>query len=111
MAKKEVVAKLEIPYQETLRTVQGTFDAIIEILVEDDRIEIRSLGGPYGNVTTENFGKPGIADYRNPNIGDVLKTFGYIQAFGRGIVTALFGHLERSNGITTNVRDFIPFRL
>ena len=29
-----------------------------------------------------------ITDYRNPNIGDVLKTFGYIQAFGRGIATA-----------------------
>ena len=29
-----------------------------------------------------------MTDYRNPNIGDVLKTFGLIQAFGRGIPTA-----------------------
>lgn len=35
-----------------------------------------------------NHGKPGITDYRNPNIGDVLKTCGFIQAFGRGLATA-----------------------
>ncbi|WP_428061721.1 ATP-binding protein [Dickeya oryzae] len=29
-----------------------------------------------------------MTDYRNPNIADVLKTFGFIQAFGRGIATA-----------------------
>ena len=54
----------------------------------DDRLEIASPGGPYGNVTEQNFGQPGITDYRNPNIADVLKTFGYIQAFGRGIAIA-----------------------
>ncbi len=57
-------------------------------MVYNDRNEIHSPGGPYGNVTAESFGRPGIIDYRNPNIGDVLKTFGYIQAFGRGIATA-----------------------
>ncbi|WP_419653556.1 ATP-binding protein, partial [Thiolapillus sp.] len=50
--------------------------------------EIISPGGPYGNVTIENFGSSGITDYRNPNIADVLKTFGFIQSFGRGIATA-----------------------
>lgn len=55
----------------------------------NDRIEITSPGGPYGNVTSQNFGKPGITDYRNPNIADVLKTFGFIQAFGRGIAIAI----------------------
>jgi len=54
----------------------------------NDRIEVNSPGGPYGNVTPENFGQPGITDYRNPDIGDVLKTFGFIQAFGRGIAIA-----------------------
>ena len=63
----------------------------------NDRIEINSPGGPYGNVTAENFGTPGITDYRNPNIGDVLKTFGFIQAFGRGIAVARKAMLENGN--------------
>jgi len=69
------------------RTYQGT-NAPVRIYWYDDRIEINSPDGPYGNVTVENFGRPGITDYRNPNIGDALKTFGFIQAFGRGIATA-----------------------
>ncbi len=69
------------------RTYEGT-NAPVRVYWFNDRIEINSPGGPYGNVTVENFGRPGITDYRNPNIGDVLKTFGFIQAFGRGIDTA-----------------------
>lgn len=69
------------------RTYEGT-NAPIRVYWFNDRIEIHSPGGPYGNVTCENFGQPGITDYRNPNVGDVLKTFGYIQAFGRGIAIA-----------------------
>jgi len=69
------------------RTYEGT-NAPIRIYWFNDRIEIHSPGGPYGNVTPQNFGTPGITDYRNPNIADVLKTFGYIQAFGRGIAIA-----------------------
>ncbi len=69
------------------RTYEGT-NAPVHVYWYNDRIEITSPGGPYGNVTAENFGKPGITDYRNPNIGVVLKTFGFIQAFGRGIAIA-----------------------
>ncbi len=69
------------------RTYEST-NSPVRVYWFDDRIEISSPGGPYGNVTAENFGKPGITDYRNPNIGDVLKTFGFIQAFGRGIAVA-----------------------
>ncbi len=69
------------------RTYERT-NAPIRVYWFNDRIEITSPGGPYGNVTPENFGQPGVTDYRNPNIGDVLKTFGYIQAFGRGIAVA-----------------------
>jgi ATP-dependent DNA helicase RecG len=69
------------------RTYEST-NSPVRVYWFDDRIEISSPGGPYGNVTTENFGNPGITDYRNPNIGDVLKTFGFIQAFGRGIAVA-----------------------
>ena len=69
------------------RTYEGT-NAPIRVYWFNNRIEINSPGGPYGNVTEENFGLPGIIDYRNPDIADMLKTFGYIQAFGRGIATA-----------------------
>jgi ATP-dependent DNA helicase RecG len=54
----------------------------------DDRIEISNPGGPYGAVTTENFGRPGVSDYRNPAIASVLKTLGYVQRFGFGIAEA-----------------------
>jgi len=69
------------------RTYEGT-NTPVRVYWFNDRIEIISPGGPYGNVTVANFGTPGITDYRNPNIGEVLKTFGYIQRFGRGIAIA-----------------------
>lgn len=69
------------------RTYEGT-NAPVGVYWFDDRIEIHSPGGPFGNVTVDNFGMPGIVDYRNPNVADVLKTYGFVQAFGRGIATA-----------------------
>ncbi len=82
------VAWQQILYNAVLhRTYEGT-NAPVRVYWFNDRIEINSPGGPYGNVTVENFGRPGITDYRNPNIGDVLKTFGFVQTFGRGIAAA-----------------------
>ena len=69
------------------RTYENT-NAPIRFYWFNDRIEIHSPGGPYGNVNIQNFGHPGITDYRNPNIATVLKNLGYVQAFGRGIATA-----------------------
>lgn len=54
----------------------------------DDRIEIINPGGPFGVVTSENFGRPGITDYRNPNLADAMKVMGFVQRFGIGIQTA-----------------------
>ena len=54
----------------------------------DDRIEILSPGGPYGEVTPENFGTPGLTDYRNPNLAEAMRVLGYVQKFGGGIVAA-----------------------
>lgn len=54
----------------------------------DDRIEISSPGGPFGVVTKENFGGPGITDYRNPNLADAMKVLGFVQRFGIGIQSA-----------------------
>jgi len=78
----------QILYNAILHRTYERTNAPVRVYWFNDRIEINSPGGPYGNVTPENFGNPGITDYRNPNMGDVLKTFGFIQAFGRGIATA-----------------------
>jgi ATP-dependent DNA helicase RecG len=39
-------------------------------------------------VTTENFGHPGLTDYRNPNLAEALRVMGFVQRFGVGIPTA-----------------------
>lgn len=69
------------------RTYEGT-NAPVRVYWFDDRIEITNPGGPYGAVTTENFGRPGVSDYRNPAIAAVLRTLGYVQRFGFGIAEA-----------------------
>ena len=78
----------QILYNAVLHRTYESTNAPVRVYWFNDRIEINSPGGPYGNVTIANFGRPGITDYRNPDIGDILKTFGFIQAFGRGIATA-----------------------
>lgn len=69
------------------RTYEGT-NAPVRVTWFDDRIEIQSPGGPYGAVTARNFGHPGVADYRNPNLAAVMRDLGYVQRFGVGISTA-----------------------
>jgi ATP-dependent DNA helicase RecG len=69
------------------RTYEGT-NAPVRISWFDDRIEIQNPGGPFGQVTVENFGQPGVADYRNPHIAEAMKVLGYVQRFGVGIAIA-----------------------
>jgi ATP-dependent DNA helicase RecG len=69
------------------RTYENT-NAPIRVIWFDDRIEIISPGGPFGIVTRDNFGHPGITDYRNPNLADAMKVMGFVQRFGIGIQTA-----------------------
>lgn len=83
-----LAALQQILYNAILHRTYESTNAPVRIYWFNDRIEINSPGGPFGNVTVDNFGTPGITDYRNPNIGDVLKTAGFIQAFGRGIAIA-----------------------
>lgn len=78
------------------RTYEGT-NAPVRIYWFDDRIEITSPGGPFGAVTTENFGRPGVSDYRNPSIAAVLKTLGFVQRFGFGIAEARRSLQENGN--------------
>lgn len=69
------------------RNYEGT-NAPVRVYWFDDRIEINNPGGPYGSVTAENFGRPGLADYRNPQLAAAFKVLGYAQRFGAGITLA-----------------------
>jgi ATP-dependent DNA helicase RecG len=69
------------------RTYEGT-NAPVRVYWFDDRIEISNPGGPYGSITVENFGQPGRADYRNPQLASAFKVLGYAQRFGAGILIA-----------------------
>ena len=63
-------------------------NAPVRVTWFDDRIEIQNPGGPFGSVTSENFGQPGVTDYRNPNLAEAMKVLGYVQRFGVGITIA-----------------------
>lgn len=69
------------------RSYEAT-NAPVRVTWYDDRIEIYNPGGPYGAVTVENFGRPGLSDYRNPSLAEALKVLGFVQRFGVGIATA-----------------------
>lgn len=69
------------------RTYEGT-NAPVRIYWFSDRIEIHSPGGPFGQVSRENFGQPGVTDYRNPHLAEAMKVLGYVQRFGVGIQIA-----------------------
>ncbi|MCL1792593.1 MAG: putative DNA binding domain-containing protein [Oscillospiraceae bacterium] len=78
----------QILYNAIMHKSYERTNAPIHMYWYDDRIEITSPGGPYGNVTPENFGNPGIVGYRNPNIAATMKTFEFVQSYGRGIIIA-----------------------
>jgi len=69
------------------RTYEST-NAPVRITWFNDRIEIQNPGGPFGQVTKQNFGNPGVVDYRNPHLAEVMKVLGYVQRFGVGIQLA-----------------------
>ncbi len=78
------------------RTYEGSH-APVRVYWFSDRIEILNPGGPFGEVTTENFGLPGITDYRNPNLAEALRALGFVQRFGVGIALARRLLRENSN--------------
>ena len=69
------------------RIYEGT-NAPIRIYWYSDRVSVISTGGPYGRITPENFGHPGINDYRNPHLAEAMRCLGYAQHFGVGIQIA-----------------------
>lgn len=78
------------------RTYEST-NAPVRITWFKDRIEIWSPGGPFGVVTAENFGKPGVADYRNPNLAEAMRVLGFVQKFGAGIALSRKALTENGN--------------
>jgi ATP-dependent DNA helicase RecG len=70
------------------RTYESTH-APVHVAWYNDRVEIGNPGGPFGIVTRENFGRPGVVDYRNPNLADAMRVLGFVQRFGVGIGTAM----------------------
>ncbi len=53
----------------------------------DDRLEIQSPGGLYGEATAANF--PNQTSYRNPVVAEAMKALGYVNRYGRGVIRAL----------------------
>ena len=69
------------------RTYEGS-NAPVRVTWYADRVEIQSPGGPFGQVTVENFEGGGETDYRNPTIAEFMKTLGFAERFGMGIAIA-----------------------
>lgn len=91
-----VVALQQLCRNALLHRSYEVTNAPVRITWYDDRVEIWSPGGPYGTVTTETFGKPGVTDYRNPVLASGLRALGYVQRFGVGL--ALARKVCESNG-------------
>ena len=66
----------------------ATSNAPVRVTWFRDRVEIQNPGGPFGQVSVDNFGRPGITDYRNPNVAEVMRNLGFVQRFGVGIQIA-----------------------
>lgn len=52
----------------------------------EDRIEIQSPGGLYGEANEQNF--PRQTAYRNPIVAEAMKALGYVNRYGAGVARA-----------------------
>lgn len=94
-----------LPFQALQQIVRNAFihrsyeatSSPVRVTWFGDRVEVQSPGGPYGIVTSGNFGDPGVTDYRNPTIASVLGQLGYVQRFGVGIQVARARMKENGN--------------
>lgn len=78
------------------RTYEDT-NSPVQVYWFDDRVEINSPGGAYGEVTPETFGVPGVVDYRNPVLAEMMKVQDLVQRFGFGIQLARRELAENGN--------------
>ena len=60
--------------------------APIRVYWFSDRVEIQSPGGLYGEASPQNF--PRQNSYRNPVLAEAMKTLGFVNRFGRGVIRA-----------------------
>ena len=68
------------------RAYDGT-SSPVQLYWFEDHVEVINPGGPYGEVTPDNFGRPGLVDYRNPNLADAMRVTGLVQRYGVGLPT------------------------
>ena len=83
-----LVALQQIVRNAVMHRAYEATNAPVRVTWFNDRIEVHNPGGAFGTVTRENFGRPGLTDYRNPNLAEAMKVMGYVQRFGVGIATA-----------------------
>ena len=81
-------AVLQIVYNAVMHRTYEATNSPVRVNWFNDRIEVISPGGPYGDINAANFGRPGLTDYRNPNLADAMKSLGFVQRFGAGIPIA-----------------------
>lgn len=48
-------------------------------------------------MSIDNFGQPGVADYRNPNLAEAMRVLGFVQRFGFGLAIARRALAENGN--------------
>ena len=79
----------------------------IRVYWYNDRVEIQSPGGPYGQVNADNFAEEGLTSYRNPTIATALKNLDFIESFGFGIPEAKRALKENGNPeLEWNIKNF-----
>lgn len=83
-----IVALQQLARNAIMHRIYESTNAPVRITWYSDRVEIQNPGGPFGQVNQENFGDPGIADYRNPHLAEAMKNLGYAQRSGTGIALA-----------------------
>jgi ATP-dependent DNA helicase RecG len=83
-----IVALQQIVRNAIMHRTYEVTNAPVRVYWYNDRVEVMSPGGPFGTVTIDNFGAPGITDYRNPNVAEALRVLGFVQRFGFGIQLA-----------------------
>lgn len=74
----------------------------IRFYVFSDHIEIQNPGGLYGEATPKNF--PTRNSYRNPVIAEAMKSLGFVNRFGYGVLRTQ--HLLKENGNRTAEFEF-----
>jgi ATP-dependent DNA helicase RecG len=62
-------------------------------------VEIQSPGGLFGEATPQNF--PNQNAYRNPVIAEAMKTLGFVNRFGRGVIRAQSALVKNGNPAAT----------